>query len=270
MLLPSLPSLLPSVISQSSKLIKAHQQHLERVNAYSCCVYAQIITILIFSLRVIFASRENLFYKKSQSEKSREKSRKKIRAFFYIKACNNWIKTELRRSPKNSLRTQKTHFEKIAESEKRQEKFEKNSRKIRELFFKTMNVVKNTVGTRLTANISQYSLCIRSTLSCSWTAKNALCIILRLLTQREKNSHQEIARDYKRLRHQGKSEGVEQEWSRSGAVESTEWAQSADRTSCIPSALLSWTPLLLSCSLEFFLLFYIPNGYWSRTSFFRT
>ena len=163
-------------------------------------------------------------------------------------------------APKNSLRE---NSEKRETSRKIREKFEKNSRAV----FQNYECCKNHCGHKIN---SEYSLRLRSSFALyspyiillmnskktqKTPFKNSLCIILRLSTQREKYSHIHI----KRLRHQGKSEGNQEEWSRSGAVESTEWAQSADRTSCIPSALLSWTPLLLSCSPEFFYFFLYPK-----------
>lgn len=123
-----------------------------------------------------------------------------------------------------------------------------------------MNVVKITVGTRLTANISQYSLRLRSSFALyspyiillmnskktqKTPFKNSLCIILRLSTQREKYSHIHI----KRLRHQGKLEGNQEEWSRSGAGVEQWKAQNERRVQTVlPAFLLHSSLELLSCS----------------------
>ena len=178
-------------------------------------------------------------------------------------------------APKNSLRE---NSEKRETSRKIREKFEKNSRAV----FQNYECCKNHCGhkinseysLRLRSGFAPASRCIRPTLSCSWTAKKLKKLPLKTpfasfcgFQRKGRNIHIFTSRDCG-------IKGNQKEIRRSGAGVEQWKAQNERRVQTVlPAFLLHSSLELLSCSpalLNFFTFFYIPNGYWSRTSFFRT
>ena len=167
-------------------------------------------------------------------------------------------------APKNSLRE---NSRKRETSRKIQEKFKKNSRAV----FQNYECCKKHCGHKINSEyfaiFALYSLYIILLMN---SKKRPLHHFAAFNAKGEKFT----SRNCKRLQEIAASREIRR---KSGGVE--QWkAQNERRVQTVLPAfllhssleLLSWTPLLLSCSPEFFYFFYIPNGYWSRTSFFRT